>query len=79
MDALEGTLTQRTRSSLNAGCDAVLHCNGNMREMIEIASVAEELTDAAKLRLNNGFMQIENVEPFDKTKAIDKLVSLGLY
>ncbi len=79
MDALEGTLTQRTRSSLNAGCDAVLHCNGNMREMIEIASVAEELTDAAKLRLNNGFMQIENVEPFDKTKAIDKLLSLGLY
>ena len=79
MNALEGTLTERTRSSLTAGCDAVLHCNGNMEEMIEIASAVGELTNVAKLRLNRALMQIKNVAPFDKTEAMDKLESLGIY
>ena len=79
MNALEGTLTERTRSSLSAGCDAVLHCNGKMEEMIEIASAVGELTNVAKLRLNRALMQIKNVAPFDKTEAMDKLESLGIY
>ena len=79
MDALEGTLTERTRSSLSAGCDTALHCNGNMEEMIEIASAIEELTDVAKLRLNRALARIKNIEPFDKTEAMDKLVSLGIH
>lgn len=33
MKALQGTFTERARASLNAGCDVVLHCNGNMQEM----------------------------------------------
>ncbi len=37
MKALKGSFTELTKQSLAAGCDLILHCNGNMEEMIEIA------------------------------------------
>ena len=37
MEALKGTLGERARQSLEAGCDLVLHCNGKMGEMEEVA------------------------------------------
>ena len=36
MKALKGTFGERTSASLNAGCDVVLHCNGDMDEMTQI-------------------------------------------
>lgn len=36
MKALTGTFSQRTQRALEAGCDAVLHCSGNMNEMIDV-------------------------------------------
>lgn len=33
MKAMVGDFTQRARDVLNAGCDVVLHCNGDMEEM----------------------------------------------
>src|ERR1700761_1948476 len=33
MNALAGTIAERTRASLTAGCDMVLHCNGKLAEM----------------------------------------------
>ena len=39
MKALTGPMAERARSALDAGCDVVLHCNGDMDEMQEIASV----------------------------------------
>jgi len=36
MKALMGTFANRARASLEAGCDAVLHCSGKMKEMIEV-------------------------------------------
>ncbi len=33
MDALSGTLAERARAALAAGCDLVLHCNGTLDEM----------------------------------------------
>jgi beta-N-acetylhexosaminidase len=36
MKALGGTFASRTKDTLEAGCDLVLHCNGNMDEMKEI-------------------------------------------
>ncbi len=38
MKALTGTFKERTKRSLAAGCDLILHCNGEMKEMLEIAS-----------------------------------------
>ena len=33
MSALAGTLGERSRAALAAGCDVVLHCNGTLAEM----------------------------------------------
>jgi beta-N-acetylhexosaminidase len=37
MKALKGNFQNRTKSSYEAGCDIILHCNGDMFEMKEIA------------------------------------------
>jgi len=33
MNALAGSIAERTRAIVNAGCDMVLHCNGKLDEM----------------------------------------------
>ena len=50
MKALSGDFAKRTRSSLAAGCDMVLHCNGDMAEMKPIAQAAPVLAGLAKAR-----------------------------
>ncbi len=40
MGALSGSLGERTRAALAAGCDVVLHCNGDMSEMRAVAAEA---------------------------------------
>jgi beta-N-acetylhexosaminidase len=51
MHALSGSFTERTSRALAAGCDAALHCSGNMTEMIEVAAGAALLTGEARERL----------------------------
>jgi beta-N-acetylhexosaminidase len=49
MGALSGSLQERTRDALAAGCDVVLHCNGEMAEMEQVAAAAGQLAgDAAR-------------------------------
>jgi beta-N-acetylhexosaminidase len=51
MKALGGSFASRTKLVLDAGCDLVLHCNGDMKEMEEINSVLPNLTDNLKEKL----------------------------
>ena len=37
MNALAGSIAERTRAIVAAGCDMVLHCNGKLDEMREVA------------------------------------------
>ncbi len=52
MKALKGSFAEKTKAILNAGCDIVLHCNGNMQEMLEINSALPILEDKLKEKLN---------------------------
>lgn len=47
MKALSGSIAARSNAALDAGCDMVLHCNGELAEMEDVASVAPELAGAA--------------------------------
>ena len=50
MGALSGSIAERSRASLAAGCDLVLHCNGKMDEMRAVAAEAPELAGETKRR-----------------------------
>ncbi len=50
MEALAGTLAERTARSLGAGVDIALHCSGDMVEMQEVAAAAGVMTAAARMR-----------------------------
>jgi len=50
MGALSGSIAERARASLAAGCDLVLHCNGKMNEMRGVAAEAPELGGDGKRR-----------------------------
>jgi beta-N-acetylhexosaminidase len=43
MGALSGSLRDRAGGAVGAGCDLVLHCNGRLEEMTEIAASVPEL------------------------------------
>ena len=45
MEALPGSIAQRTRESLAAGVDLILHCNGDPGEMHQVMSEASLMTE----------------------------------
>ena len=47
MNALAGTIAERTRAIVNAGCDMVLHCNGKLDEMRDGRGETPELAGPA--------------------------------
>jgi beta-N-acetylhexosaminidase len=54
MGALDGSLAERTRRALGAGCDLVLHCSGAFSEMAEIVEAAPPITPLAQARIAGG-------------------------
>ncbi len=76
MRALSGGLGERTRAALAAGCDAVVHCTGDLDEMGEVAEAAAPLSDAAQGRLAAAQARHAPPEPFDAARAAARLDSL---
>lgn len=50
MKALQGDLGDLSRRALAAGCDLVLHCNGDMADMRKVASAVRPLAGQAERR-----------------------------
>ena len=50
MGALAGSIGERSRAAIAAGCDVVLHCNGAMPEMLAVAAEVPALVEQAARR-----------------------------
>jgi beta-N-acetylhexosaminidase len=65
MGALSGSLSERTAAAIAAGCDMVLHCNGELAEMRAVAAAVPALAGAAARRAAAALAAKRRPAPFD--------------
>jgi beta-N-acetylhexosaminidase len=75
MKALGGSFTDRARDSLAAGCDLVLHCSGDMAEMVQVADGLSAMTAAAARRIDAA-TALPAARPFDVKAGLAELEAL---
>ncbi|MEW6595972.1 MAG: beta-N-acetylhexosaminidase [Pseudomonadota bacterium] len=78
MRALGGAFEHRTEAALAAGCDLVLHCNGDLAEMQAIASATPKLAGRALDRAVIARAAARRTQSFDAAAAEAHLANLGL-
>jgi beta-N-acetylhexosaminidase len=78
MRALGGGIGERVEQALAAGCDIVLHCNGDPEEMREVAAAAGPILGRTEERLARGeaLRRRRAREGFDRKKAEAQLDAL---
>ena len=76
MNALAGSIAERTRAIFSAGCDVALHCNGKLEEMRDVADHAPELSGEALQRASRALAARRAPVPFDRSAARAELDSL---
>jgi beta-N-acetylhexosaminidase len=65
MGALSGSIAERTRAAIAAGCDVVLHCNGQMSEMEAVAAEAPVLAGVSLRRADAALASKKPPAPLD--------------
>ena len=73
MKALSGTLAEKCAAALKAGCDMLLHCNGVLAEMHEVADAAGELKGKALRRAKAALKSARKPQAYDKKAALKDL------
>src|SRR5207253_3615299 len=77
MNALAGSIAERTQAILAAGCDMVLHCNGKLDEMREVAAETPELSGEALERAKRALAARKKTpQAFDRAAARAELDAL---
>ena len=76
MNALAGSIAERTRAIVAAGCDMVLHCNGKLDEMREVARETPELSGKALERAGRALASRRAPQAFDRLAARAELDAL---
>ncbi|MTI10699.1 beta-N-acetylhexosaminidase [Curvivirga aplysinae] len=81
MKALSGDFTEKTKLCLDAGCDLILHCNGDMSEMNDISKSLKVMNnlswsrwESAKLRLGDGFKLLTRYEEETASEKLRELL-----
>ncbi|HEY8126238.1 MAG TPA: beta-N-acetylhexosaminidase [Methylocystis sp.] len=70
MKALSGSFRLRAERAIGAGCDVVLHCNGDLAEAWPVAEGAPPLSGRALARAEKALECVRRpVEPFDVAEA----------
>lgn len=65
MKALKGDFETRCEKTFNAGCDMVLHCNGDMQEMMAVASASPKLAGKSQARASRAIQSVGNPDESD--------------
>ncbi|WP_284162872.1 glycoside hydrolase family 3 N-terminal domain-containing protein [Frigidibacter sp. SD6-1] len=73
MEALTGTLADRTSAALAAGCDVALHCKGDMAQMIEVAGAARPLDAGGPARAKAALARRATPDPIDESALMAEL------
>ncbi len=76
MGALSGSIGERSRASLAAGCDLVLHCNGKLDEMQAVAAEAPELAGEPARRAGAALARRREPSPIDLAEARREFAAL---
>lgn len=76
MEALSGTVTQRAAAAIDAGCDIILHCNGDPVEMQSVAAAAGAMSDMAMTRANRALAQRKTPQNVDIARLEAELATL---
>jgi beta-N-acetylhexosaminidase len=76
MQALSGKLSARAKAALFAGCDVVLHCNGSVDEMKDVATEAKPLEGEWLKRAETALGHLAQPVEFDRIAAEARLKEL---
>ena len=76
MNALHGEISDRTAACFAGGCDFVLHCNGKLDEMQQVAANTPELEGKAAIRGDKALAWRKQPSSFDVKAGLDELEAI---
>ena len=77
MKALKGDVGALSLAAVEAGCDAILHCNGDLHEMERVARATPRLSEAGLRRLARGNAMLpQRAEELNIAAALGRIETL---